>query len=70
MPHVRAKVVCFIDNHLRQEGDVFEYNGPPNSNVEPIGSAPAEAEPAAEPAQEPARKWKPKARRGSGDGMD
>ncbi len=41
MPQVRAKVLCFIDNSLRREGDVFEYNGPENSNVEYLdGSAP------------------------------
>ena len=31
MPQVRANRVCFVDNGLRQEGDVFEYNGPPNA---------------------------------------
>lgn len=30
MPKVRANRVCFVDNGLRQEGDVFEYNGPHN----------------------------------------
>jgi hypothetical protein len=30
----RAKVTCFVDNGIRNEGDVFEYNGPPNSNLE------------------------------------
>ena len=33
MPKVKANVKCFIDNSLREEGDVFEYNGPPNSCV-------------------------------------
>lgn len=34
MAQVKAKVVCFIDNGLRQAGDVFEYNGPFNGNLE------------------------------------
>lgn len=33
---VRANRVCFVDNGLRQEGDVFEYNGPPNECVDPV----------------------------------
>ena len=36
MARVKAKVVCFIDNSIRNEGDVFEYNGPKNTNVEII----------------------------------
>ena len=28
MSKVKAKVTCFIDNSLRNEGDEFEYNGP------------------------------------------
>ena len=39
MAQVKAKIVCFIDNALRQEGDVFEYNGVPNSNVVLVGAA-------------------------------
>ena len=27
MAQVRAKTLCFIDNGLRNEGDIFEYNG-------------------------------------------
>ena len=34
MPMYRAKVLCFVDNGLREEGAVFEYNGPPNTNLE------------------------------------
>jgi hypothetical protein len=40
---VRALVTCFIDNGLRKEGEVFEYNGPANGNVEPL-DAPREPE--------------------------
>ena len=62
MAQVRAIRLCQIDNTLRQEGDVFEYNGPYNGNVEYIDgepqapvAAPAEAE---APAAAPAKKWK------------
>lgn len=34
MPRYRAMVKCFVDNSLRDEGDVFEYNGPANPNLE------------------------------------
>jgi len=43
MAKVKAKVLCFVDNGLRNPGDVFEYNGPANGNVEPI-DAPREPE--------------------------
>lgn len=41
MPQVRANRTCFVDNGLRQEGDVFEYNGPPNKCLDTLGSAKA-----------------------------
>ncbi len=44
MPMYRAKVKCFVDNGLREEGDVFEYNGPPNTNLELVGGKSEEAE--------------------------
>jgi len=34
MAQVRAKVRVFIDNALRDAGDVFEYNGPENKHLE------------------------------------
>lgn len=34
MAKVRAKVKCFVDNTLREAGEVFEYNGPANGNLE------------------------------------
>ena len=62
MAQVKAKTVCFIDNALRQEGDVFEYNGVQNSNVVLVG---ADGE---EVAYEPAVKQKsPKAKRDAED---
>jgi hypothetical protein len=63
MPQVKAKTTCFIDNSLRNEGDVFEYNGPPNTNVVLVGAANAEV------ADEPKvkQKWSPKAKRDAED---
>jgi hypothetical protein len=45
MARVRAKVVCFVDNGLRKEGEVFEYNGPHNGNLEYIDKPPVREEP-------------------------
>jgi hypothetical protein len=42
MAKVKAKVVCFVDNGLRQPGDVFEYNGPLNHNLEYLDVVEAE----------------------------
>ena len=33
MSFYRAKVRCYIDNTMRDEGDEFEYNGPTNTNL-------------------------------------
>lgn len=33
MARVRANVTVFVDNTLRNEGDVFEYNGPADPNL-------------------------------------
>ena len=72
MATVRAIAKVFIANAIREEGDVFEYDGPPNKYVEvvsgsvfaaPVAEAPTseEAAPAAE------KKWRPKAARASAD---
>ncbi len=72
MAQVRAIRLCQVDNTLRQEGAVFEYNGPYNGNLEYLDGQPPEAQAAApvaaeapaEPAAEAsAKKWKPKAKR-------
>ena len=34
MAQYQAKVKCFVDNSLHEEGEVFEYNGPRNTNLE------------------------------------
>jgi hypothetical protein len=44
MPKVKAKILCFVDNGLRQPGDVFEYNGPRNRHLEYIEEVGAETE--------------------------
>lgn len=73
MAQVRAKVPCFVDNGFRREGDVFDYTGPKNTNLEYLSGAPVEREEAAveqAPADEApatAKKWTPKAKRASAD---
>ncbi len=62
MAQVKAMSQCFVDNSLRNEGDVFEYNGVQNSNVVFVGAAGEEV------AYEPAVKQKsPKAKRDAED---
>ena len=63
MAQVKAIAKCFIDNSIREEGDVFEYNGAPNTNVVLVGAAVAEV------ANEPKvkQKWSPKAKRDAED---
>ena len=63
MAQVKAVTKCFIDNSIREEGDVFEYNGAPNTNVVLVGSINAEV------ADEPKvkQKWSPKAKRDAED---
>jgi hypothetical protein len=34
MAQVRAKVRVFVDNTLRDAGDIFEYKGTPNRHLE------------------------------------
>jgi len=36
MPKYRVKVKSFINNAIRQEGDIVEYDGAPHSNLEAI----------------------------------
>ena len=63
MAPVKAIAKCFIDNSIREEGAVFEYNGAPNTNVVLIGAAVAEV------ADEPKvkQKWSPKVKRDAED---
>jgi hypothetical protein len=59
MPKYRVLERSFINNGLREEGDIVEYDGKAGSNLELV-DAPAEAE-------APAKKWAPKAKRGAED---
>jgi len=59
MPKYRVLVRSFINDGLREEGEIVEYNGKPGSNLELV-DGPAEAE-------APAKKWAPKAKRGAED---
>lgn len=63
MAQVKALVTCYIDNSIRNEGDVFEYNGTHNENVVLVRAAVAEV------ADEPKvkQKWSPKAKRDAED---
>lgn len=60
MSKVKAKTVCFIDNSIRKEGDVFEYNGPKNSNVEILDAEEIEPIVLDKEASVEKRKWTPK----------
>lgn len=31
---VTAKVRCFVDNSLREQGETFDYEGPKNPNLD------------------------------------
>lgn len=64
MAKVRALRVCFVDNGLRNLGDVFEYNGPKNTNLEYLDGEP-EVDTTDAPAQKAGKKWTPKAKRAS-----
>lgn len=72
MAKVRAIRLCQVDNALRQEGDVFDYNGPENGNLEYLDGKPVKAEVEAEvegdaPAEASGKKWTPKAKRASAE---
>lgn len=45
MAMYRAKVKCFVGNSIRLADEVFEYNGPTNTNLELVkGTASKDAE--------------------------
>ena len=33
---VKAKVKCYIDNSIREEGEIFEYAGGPDPHLTPL----------------------------------
>ena len=49
MPKYRAKVKCFIDNTIREEGEVFEYSGPEIEILAPVDPVKREDHVAVEP---------------------
>jgi hypothetical protein len=57
MARVKAKVVVFIDNHLRKEGEMFNYDGPFNHHLEYLDGGTQAARPSHEEA--PAPKLRP-----------
>jgi hypothetical protein len=72
MAQVRAIRLCQVDNALRQEGDIFDYDGPENGNLEYLDGKPAKAKVETEveadaPAEASGKKWTPKAKRASAE---
>lgn len=63
MPKYRVLVRSFINNGLREEGEIVDYEGKVGSNLELIEKASASAE-------EPSKKWAPKAKRGADDSVE
>ena len=57
MAKVKAKVLCFVDNGLRQPGDTFDYAGPFNHHLEYL-EGPAQPEHASDEGA-PAPKLRP-----------
>ena len=57
MAQVKAKVLCFVDNGLRQPGDTFNYDGPFNHHLEYLDGGTQAARPSHEDA--PAPKLRP-----------
>lgn len=66
MAMYRALVKCFVDNGIRDEGDIFNYEGPENDCLEPV--EPVESSTARITSDSSAKKWKSKARASVDDG--
>jgi hypothetical protein len=70
MAKVKATVKCFIDNTIREENEVFEYNGPEIEILTPIDSGMDDDD---QDMVEPERKKPGRPRKSaaaSGNGMD
>jgi len=63
MPKYRVTAPCFINNGLRNEGEIVDYDGPAGSALVPIDDEGNEAK-----AETSAKKWAPKAKRGVDEG--
>lgn len=69
MPKYRATVKCFIDNTIREEGEIFEYSGPQIEILTPVDGVEKEDHVAVEPERrKPGRPRK--AVTGADSGMD
>ena len=44
MARVKAIDLCFVDNGLRQPGDVFNYDGPFNRHLEYLDGGPKDVD--------------------------
>ena len=60
MAKVKAKVLCFVDNGLRQPGDTFNYEGPFNHHLQYLDGGTAQQDAVVSDEEAPA----PKLRRG------
>ena len=69
MPKYRATVKCFIDNTIREEGEVFEYSGPEIEILTPVDAGEREDHVVVEPERRkpgrPRKLWT-----GADNGMD
>ena len=65
MPKHRAEVRCFIDNAIREAGEIFNYDGPPSAILTLVEQA---EEPQEIERRKPGRQKKQAI--GSGDGAE
>lgn len=63
MPKYRVIAPCFINNGLRNEGEIVDYDGPAGAALVPVDDEGNEAK-----ADASAKKWTPKAKRGADEG--
>jgi len=58
MPKYRVIAPCFVNNGLRNEGEIVDYDGPAGSALVPVDEEGNEAK-----AETFGKKWTPKAKR-------
>ncbi len=63
MPKYRVIAPCFVNNGLRNEGEIVDYDGPAGSALVPVDDEGNEAK-----AETSGKKWTPKAKRESVEG--
>ena len=64
MPKYRVIAPCFVNNGLRNDGDIVDYDGPPGSALVPVDDEGNEVK--ADASEK--KKWTPKAKRESVEG--